>query len=118
MFLNEVSIPSVIVDLRSLRANYGLRDLYGLLSKAFSSRLEKLYDVLKPIPGVRTSGLEVEIKWRGRGSPTLSSLFDLLNRKRVIIAFDEAQKPRGPRSQEFLNALAHAYDYDKTYHSY
>lgn len=113
VFLNEVSIPSVIIDLRDLRANYGLRDLYGLLSKAFSSRLDKLYDVLKSISGISIKGVEVEIKWRGRGSLTLSSLFDALNRRRIVIAFDEAQKLRGPRSQEFLNALAHAYDYDR-----
>jgi len=113
VFLNEVDIPSVLIDLRDLRTNYGLRDLYYLLSKAFSSRLDKLYDVLKSISGVSIKGVEVEIKWRGRGSLTLSSLFDVLNRKRIIVAFDEAQKLRGPRSQEFLNALAHAYDYDR-----
>ncbi|MEM2005402.1 MAG: ATP-binding protein [Zestosphaera sp.] len=113
VFLNEVSIPSIMVDLRGLRTNYGLRDLYSLLSRAFSSRFEKLYDVLRSISGVRINGIEVEIRWRGRGSLTLSSLFDALNRKRVIVAFDEAQKLRGPRSQEFLNALAHAYDYDR-----
>ena len=49
----------------------------------------------------------------GRGSLTLSSIFDVLNRRRIIVAFDEAQKLRDPRSQEFLNALAHAYDYDR-----
>lgn len=113
VFLNEVSIPNVMIDLRDLRTNYGLRDLYGLLSKAFSSRLEKLYEVLRSISGIRIEGFEVEIKWRGRGSLTLSSLFDALNRRRIIVAFDEAQKLRGPRSQEFLDALAHAYDYDK-----
>ncbi|MEM0372016.1 MAG: ATP-binding protein [Ignisphaera sp.] len=113
VFLNEVDIPSVLIDLRSLHTNYGLRDLYSLISKAFSSRLDKLYDVLKSISGISIRGVEVEIKWRGRGSITLSSLFDALNRKRIIVAFDEAQKLRGPRSQEFLNALAHAYDYDR-----
>ncbi len=113
VFLNEVSVPNVMIDLRDLRTNYGLRDLYGLISKAFSSRLEKLYEVLRSISGIRVEGFEVEIKWRGRGSLTLSSLFDALNRRRIIVAFDEAQKLRGPRSQEFLNALAHAYDYDR-----
>ncbi|MFN3268250.1 MAG: AAA family ATPase, partial [Zestosphaera sp.] len=113
VFLNEVSIPNVMIDLRDLRTNYGLRDLYGLLSKAFSSRLEKLYEVLRSVSGIRVEGFEVEIKWRGRGSLTLSSLFDALNKRRIIVAFDEAQKLRGPRSEEFLNALAHAYDYDR-----
>lgn len=113
VFLNEVSVPSVLIDLRDLHINYGLRDFYNLLSKAFSSRFDKLYDVLKSISGISIRGVEVEIKWRGRGSVTLSSLFDALNRRRIIVAFDEAQKLRGPRSQEFLDALAHAYDYDR-----
>lgn len=113
VFLNEVDIPGVVVDLRSLHANYGFRDLYGLLSKALSSSLDKLYDVLRSISGISIKGFEVEIRWKGRGSPTLSSLFDALNKKRVIIAFDEAQRLRGPRSREFLEALAHAYDYDR-----
>ncbi|MEM2021686.1 MAG: ATP-binding protein [Zestosphaera sp.] len=113
VFLNEVDVLSVIIDLRDLRPNYGLRDLYNLLSRAFSLRLEKLLDVLRTISGIRIRGVEVEIKWRGRGSLTLSSLLDALNRKRVIVAFDEAQRLRGPRSQEFLDALAHAYDYDE-----
>jgi AAA+ ATPase superfamily predicted ATPase len=113
VFLSEVDIPSVIVDLRDLRANYGLRDLYSLLSKAFSSGLDRLHDLLRSISGISIKGVEVEIKWKGRGALTLSSLFDALNRRRIIIAFDEAQKLRGPRSQEFLNALAHAYDYDR-----
>lgn len=113
VFLNEVDIPSVIIDLRSLHVNYGLRDFYELLSKAFTSRLDRFIDILKSISSIRIIGGEIEIKWRGRGSLTLSSLFDELNRKRVIIAFDEAQKLRGPRSMEFLSAIAHAYDYNR-----
>ncbi len=113
VFVNEIEIPGVVIDLRGLPVNYGLRDLYGLLSEAFSSKLDKLYEVLKSISGIRVGELGVEIKWRGRGALTLSSLFDALNKRRIVLAFDEAQKLRGPRSREFLEALAHAYDYDR-----
>lgn len=113
VFLSEVEAPSVILDLRDLKSNYSIRDLYELLSRALSSRLDKLIDLLKSISSIKVVGTEVQIKWRGRGSLTLSTLFDHLDKRRVIIAFDEAQKLRGPRSREVLEAVAHAYDYDK-----
>ncbi|MBC7092259.1 MAG: ATP-binding protein [Nitrososphaeria archaeon] len=62
---------------------------------------------------IRVAGNEIEIKWKGKGALSLTSLFDHLNRRRIIIAFDEAQKLRGPRSNEILNAIAHSYDYNK-----
>ena len=113
VFLSEVEAPSVILDLRDLKSNYGIRDLYELLSKALSSKLDKLIDLLKGISSIKVVGTEVQIRWRGRGSLTLSSLFDHLDKRRIIIAFDEAQKLRGPRSREVLEAIAHAYDYDR-----
>ncbi|MCR6692313.1 MAG: ATP-binding protein [archaeon YNP-LCB-003-016] len=113
VFLNEVNIPNIIVDLRDLHSNYGLKDLFEILSKALSSRLDKLMELLKSITSIKILGGEIEIKWKGRGALTLPTLFDSLNRSRVIIAFDEAQMLRGPRSMEILNAIAHAYDYDK-----
>ncbi|MEM3832294.1 MAG: ATP-binding protein [Thermoprotei archaeon] len=113
IFLEEVKIPGLILDLRSLPDNYGNKDIYYLLSKALTSKMDKFIDILKSISSIKILGNEIEIKWRGRGALTLSSLFDNLNRRRVIIAFDEAQRLRGPRSSEFLNAIAHAYDYNK-----
>ena len=103
----------MIIDLRSLKTNYGFKDLYDLLAKSFSSKLDKFIDLLKNISSIKIVGAEVEFKWRGRGAINLSTLFDYLNKKRVIIAFDEAQRLRGPRSQEILSTIAHAYDYDK-----
>jgi AAA+ ATPase superfamily predicted ATPase len=113
VFLNEADVPSIVVDLRSLRANWGFKELYGLLSKAFSSSFDKLIEVLKSISSIKIAGSEVEIKWRGKGALTLPALFDGLNRKRIIVALDEAQRLRGPRSVEVLEAVAHAYDYDR-----
>ncbi len=113
VFLNEIEYPSVVVDLRDLKPNYGLRDLYGLLSHSLSTRLDKLIDVLKGIRGVKILGMEVELSWKGRDSISLSTLFDYLNKERMIIAFDEAQKLVGPRSRLMLEALAHAYDYNE-----
>jgi len=39
------------------------------------------------------------------GSLTLSTLFDYLNKRRVVIAFDEAQRLRGLRSREVLELI-------------
>ena len=113
VFLSELEVPGIVVDLRDLKSNYGIRDLYELLSRALSSRLDKLIYLLKSISSIKVVGTEVQIRWRGRGSLTLSTLFDHLNRRRIVIAFDEAQKLRGPRSREVLEAVAHAYDYDE-----
>ncbi|MEM4311156.1 MAG: ATP-binding protein [Nitrososphaerales archaeon] len=113
VFLNEVNIPSIIVDVRNLPLNYSLKDFYHVLSKTLSSRMDRFIEIIKGISSIKVLGGEVEIKWKGKGALSLPLLFDLLNRKRVIVAFDEGQKLRGPRSTEILNALAHAYDYDK-----
>ena len=111
--LNETGIPYVIIDCRSLRDNYGKADLYRLMSNALSSSLDKLIDVLRRIRGISIMGNAVEIRWRGREQVSIAELFDRLNEKRVVIAFDEAQRLRGPLSSEVLNALAHAYDFDR-----
>jgi len=113
VFLSELEVPSIVLDLRDLKSNYGVRDLYELLSRALSPRLHKLIELLRGISSIKIIGTEVQIRWRGRGSLTLSTLFDHLNKRRVVIAFDEAQKLRGPRSREVLEAVAHAYDYDE-----
>jgi len=113
VFLNEIDIPSIILDLRGLKPNYGLRDLYRLLAKAFSKKLDKFRDILERIRAITIAGVEIEIKWKGREAISLSTLFDYLNYKRTIIAFDEAQKLRGSRSKMILEAIAHAYDYDE-----
>ncbi|MEM2154795.1 MAG: ATP-binding protein [Nitrososphaeria archaeon] len=113
VFLNEIDYPTIILDLRALRNNYGLKEFYDILSQSISSKIEKLIDFIKSISAIRIAGNEIEIKWKGKGALNLTSFFDHINRKRIIIAFDEAQKLRGPRSNEILNAIAHAYDYDK-----
>lgn len=112
-FLNELDTPSIVLDLRALPKNYSRRTLYEVFSKALSSKLDKFAELLKGISAISILGNEVEIRWKGRNALTLSSLFDQLNKRRAIIAFDEAQKLRGPRSHEILDAIAHAYDYDK-----
>ncbi|WP_243677813.1 ATP-binding protein [Vulcanisaeta distributa] len=114
--LNEVGVPYVLIDCRSLRDNYGRSDLYRLISNALSSSLDKLIDILRRIRGgISIMGNAVEIRWRGgREQINLAELFDRLNERRIVIAFDEAQRLRGgPLSGEVLNALAHAYDFDR-----
>ncbi len=114
--LNEADIPYVLIDCRSLRDNYGRSDLYRLISNALSSSLDRLIDVLRRIRGgISIMGNAVEIRWRGgREQVSLAELFDRLNERRVVVVFDEAQRLRGgPLSSEVLNALAHAYDFDR-----
>ena len=103
----------MILDLRSLKPNYGFADLYNLLSKAFTSKLNKFVEILRGIRGVKILGTEIEIRWKGKDSISFSALLDYLNRHRVIIAFDEAQKLRGSRSRMILNAPAHSYDFNE-----
>jgi len=104
----------VLMDARGLPSNYGLKDLYSMISSGMSNKgfIEGMKDVLKAIKGLKITGFEVELSWKGRDSVSLPALFDYLNRRRVIIAVDEAQRLRGPRGTIFLDALAHAYDYD------
>lgn len=110
--LNMTDTPSIIIDARSLKRNYGRRDLYNLISRALSSSLDKLRNILTAIRSIKILGGEVEISWRGRSYISITSLLDYLNRRRVIVAIDEAQYLRGPLSSEIREALAHAYDYD------
>ncbi len=111
--LSELDVPKVLIDARSLPKNYGLRDLYGLVADSLTSSLDKFREVLSRVRGVRILGYGVELSWRGKDFMSLSELFDALNRKGGIIAVDEAQRLRGPNSKLFLEALAHAYDYDR-----
>ncbi|PLJ77389.1 AAA family ATPase [Infirmifilum sp. SLHALR2] len=114
VLLSEVNIPFILMDARGLPANYGLRDLYALLSSGMSNKgfIESMRSILESIRGLRIMGFEVELAWKGRSALPLPVLLDYLNKRRVIIAVDEAQCLRGPRGGVFLEALAHAYDYD------
>jgi len=115
VLLNELNLPYILIDGRSLPPNYGVRDLYEQLARSMSNPrfLQRMRSVLERVRGVRIVGFEVELTWRGREAVSLTALFDSLNRERVIVAVDEAQKLRGPRGRIFLEALAHAYDYNR-----
>ena len=112
--LSELDLPKVLIDARSLPQNYGVRELYGLLADSLASSLDKFKEVLMRLKGVRVMGYGLELSWRGRDFVSLSELFDALNRRGGIIAIDEAQNLRGPKAKLFLEALAHAYDYDRS----
>jgi len=109
--LNELDRPTVIVDLRGLRREYGRRALYSALARGLRGRLRQLRDVLSRLRGVSIAGFSVEITWRGKNMLSLIDLFDALNEKGAVIAFDEAQNLRGPLSRDVREAIAHAYDY-------
>ncbi|AEE94327.1 archaeal ATPase [Acidianus hospitalis W1] len=111
--LNEAKENYILIDCRKLKENYGRKELYSLFSEALSSKISYLKDVLEKVKGISIAGNYVEIKWGGKNYISLSSLFDELNKKRLIIAIDEAQRLRGPLSKEIKDAIAHAYDYDR-----
>jgi AAA+ ATPase superfamily predicted ATPase len=111
--LSELDIPYVLIDARALRRNYSRSDLFRLIAQGLSGSLDKIKDLLMGIRGLRVMGVEVEVSWRGSDSLSLVELFDRLNKKKIVIAIDEAQRLRGPRSSELKDAIAHAYDYDK-----
>ncbi|GGI69748.1 hypothetical protein GCM10007112_03410 [Vulcanisaeta souniana JCM 11219] len=96
-----------------MRGNYGMSDLHRLIFNVSLSALDKLIYVLRRIRGVSIMGNAIEVRWRGREQVSLAGLFNELNERRVVMAFDEAQRLRGPLSSEVLNALAHAYDFDR-----
>jgi len=111
--LIELDIPYILIDARALRRNYSRSDLFRLIAQGLSDSLDKIKDLLMGIRGLRVMGVEVEVSWRGSNSLSLVELFDRLNKKKIVIAIDEAQRLRGPRSSELKDAIAHAYDYDK-----
>jgi AAA+ ATPase superfamily predicted ATPase len=111
--LSELDIPYILIDARALRRNYSRGDLFRLIAQGLSDSLNKIKDLLMGIRGLKVMGVEVEVSWRGSDSLSLVELFDRLNKKKIVIAIDEAQRLRGPRSSELKDAIAHAYDYDK-----
>ena len=109
--LNEVERPKIVLDMRGLPENYGRLHLYSRLAEALSRSDNRILRVLKRVRGISVLGVEVEITWKGRDMLALPDLFEALDEAGAIIAVDEAQNLRGPLSREFLEALAHAYDY-------
>ncbi len=109
--LNEVDRPKILIDMRGLPENYGRLHLYSKLAEALSRSDNRILRALKRVRGISVLGVEVEITWKGRDMLALPDLFDALDEIGAIIAIDEAQNLRGPLSREFLEALAHAYDY-------
>ncbi len=109
--LNEIDKPKIIIDARGLPENYGRLHLYSKLAEALSRSDNRILRALKRVRGISVLGVEVEITWKGRDMLALPDLFDALDEIGAVIAIDEAQNLRGPLSREFLEALAHAYDY-------
>ncbi|HEU16467.1 MAG TPA: ATP-binding protein [Nitrososphaeria archaeon] len=99
----------VYVDLREVRTR---ADLYRKISDGLSSSLRRLGEgFLRQIRGVRVMGLEVELKWRGADSISISGLMEELSmRGRTIFVFDEVQGLRPPLSLELRNAISYVYD--------
>jgi AAA+ ATPase superfamily predicted ATPase len=110
--LKEIRRESLLLDARGLGPNYGRREFFNLLANSLRPSLPTLGEILKSVKGVRIAGLEIEFEWR-KGGASLVELFDRLNERELVIAIDEAQRLRGPFSEEVRSALAHAYDYDR-----
>ena len=112
VFLKEIERESLLLDARALPPNYGRREFFSLLANSLRPSVPKLAEILKSVRGIRLVGIEVEFEWR-RGGTSLVELLDRLNERNLLIAIDEAQRLRGPFSEEVRNAIAHAYDYDR-----
>jgi AAA+ ATPase superfamily predicted ATPase len=112
VFLKEIKRESLLLDARALPPNYGRREFFNLLASSLRPSLPRLGEILKSVRGIKLAGLEIEFEWR-KGGTSLVELFDKLNERNLIIAIDEAQRLRGPFSEEVRNAIAHAYDYGR-----
>ena len=100
----------IYVDLRGVST---LSLLYERISDGLSNSIGKLKKVLMGIRGIRIYGLEVELKWRGLDSISITGLLEELNRKgeKLVLIFDEAQEVRGPLSTKIKPAIAYTYDH-------
>lgn len=99
----------VYIDMRGVLR---IADLYERISEGLSFGIRRLKHYLKSIRGVRVLGLEVEVKWKGRDSISLSGLLEELNRygERIVVIFDEVQWIRPPILMEVKSSIAYAYD--------
>ena len=99
----------VYIDMRGVLR---IADLYERISEGLSFGIRRLKRYLENIRGVRVLGLEVEVKWKGRDSISLSGLLEELDRfgERIVVIFDEVQWIRPPVLMEVKSSIAYAYD--------
>jgi len=99
----------VYIDMRGVLRT---ADLYERISEGLSFGIRRLKRYLESIRGVRVLGLEVEVKWKGRDSISLSGLLEELDRfgERIVVIFDEVQWIRPPILMEVKSSIAYAYD--------
>ncbi len=107
-FLEEWN--GIYIDMRGVSRE---SDLYRRFSMGLSMGIERLRRFLKNIRGIKVMGIEVELKWRGRDSISLTGLLEELNRfgERIVVVFDEAQLIRPPISSLVKNCIAYTYDH-------
>lgn len=124
--LNEISVPSVVLDLRSLASQaYGTRKdlllefergLNQFLSK-YRSITQKLLDRLRNVKGVEVTSKGISLSWGGKEPLDLVMLFTEINRwatsqgEQAVIAFDEAQELRKIAGVDLAKLLAYCYDH-------
>jgi AAA+ ATPase superfamily predicted ATPase len=124
--LSLVPSPHIVLDMRVLAAKpYATKkDLIeeverslNVFYKTHLSMGRKLFNWLKRVQGVGVSHVGVTINWGGKQPADLASLFDELNawakqeRKRMIVAFDEAQELKKVAGIDMAKLIAHVYDY-------
>jgi len=61
--LKGLDRPSVVMDARGLKTNYGRRELYSMFARALSSSSDKLRDLISSVRGIKVLGYEVELSW-------------------------------------------------------
>lgn len=117
--LGLTDLPHVIVDMREIgqltKATY--RDFLNVIEKSFERalRLKGLKRFLEKVRGVSVYGLEIRLEWEKERRTSLTELFDAVNdwagKRKVVIAFDEAQLIRNVAGFNFPMFLAHEFDY-------
>jgi AAA+ ATPase superfamily predicted ATPase len=122
--LNELGNPYIYLDTR-FSVNPTYRDFIYIVKESledfvrrYKSFREKIVEVLSSVKGVSISIplSSIDISWRGDNKLEFPELFTALNsigselKKRVVVAFDEAQELRKITWIDFVRLFAYIYD--------
>ncbi len=87
-----------LVDMRGVVRR---ADLYERVARGLEESLSKMRKFLKGIRGIKIAGAEVEIRWRGTDSLSLTGLLTELNKLgEFVVVLDEVQHLRQPLMSE------------------
>ncbi len=120
--LNELGVPSIVVDCRAFEERTVIRfaDLLRVLERKlseFAKPFGRVFDFLRRVRGVKVFGLELAFESYSPKRVSLAEVLEALNEwaeeegKCLVIAFDEAQELSKLRGASLLPVIAYAYDH-------